>query len=302
MLDTILHHFREDRTQRHLEKLLRASAQKFGYDDGQEESPKAKRGKVQALSKKWWPEHKEMIRSFVERTADDGQLLVAHLRKQLLESKSKAAAVVSKKHVIVGMGGIGKTSTAKWYANKYEGDYEQILWIDSEGRSLANSLGKLGKKPGVVRDEWSSFEEFVAAIYEELSGFTCLFVFDNAERFDGENGLRTILPRAEDHHAIIASRNHDWGHANEFGRIPTFELGVFTETECLSLFSVALAQCPSAKPGTEAEIFELGAELGFLPLALQCAVATILKSRRYTVASYLERIRADRKSVVWERV
>ena len=182
--------------------------EEFGHESlSDDDGPtRAKQGRVGVLLQKWWPEHKELITSFVPRSDEEGGLLVHHLRQQLLSTERKVAAIVAKKHAIVGMGGIGKTSTAKWYANAYEAEYDHILWMDSEGDSLLNSFDALGKRLKLKRDEFGSTVEFVMHIYEKLAFARSLFIFDNAERFER---LCKLLPRQEAHHALITSRNHE---------------------------------------------------------------------------------------------
>ena len=296
MLDIILEYLHGCPGQQLLERIVREAANKSGHRISNEaeltESSAARsRDRVQVLKEVWWPEHKGLITSFIERSAGEGddRLLVEKLRQQLLESVSKATAIV----VIVGMGGIGKTSTAKWYANVYEEEYDHIIWINSGGSALKYLMTTLGGELGLVEDKSKKFADFVRAIYGRFKQARCLFIFDNAGKYVGENGLSDLLPKNALHHSIITSRHHDWGNVTEWGTEP-LELGVFTGEECVRLLSSTLDSV--GKGGTTEEMLEFGKEIGFLPLALQSAVATIRKPKSvYTLKSYLERIQKDQK-------
>lgn len=241
----------------------------------------------------WWPEKIDLITSFVLRADKNGVLLADIIHAQIQSTAARASALISQKQTIVGMGGIGKTTTAIWYANKYEDEYDHVLWIDSEGSALQKSFELLGKKLGLQEFKDSDDLKFyVKEVYQKFSKVKCLFIFDNVEKYDD---ICKILPSSKQHFSLITSRRQFWGNANEL-QIPMFQLDVFTPSECMQLLTNTLAA--TGKGGSEAEMQELGELLGFLPLALQCAVATILKSSSHTLKTYLQRIRQDLKILV----
>ena len=61
-------------------------------------------GKLASNLDKWWPKKQEILQGHVKRRSSDGSLLVDRLHAELRSSKTL---------LLNGMGGIGKTSTAK---------------------------------------------------------------------------------------------------------------------------------------------------------------------------------------------
>ena len=47
---------------------------------------------------------------------------------------------------LVGMGGVGKTTTAAHFSQSYEVFYDHILWINSEGTKLEESMKQLAHR------------------------------------------------------------------------------------------------------------------------------------------------------------
>lgn len=93
----------------HLASVIGEAALKCGFQPTPNtktatDRPVARR-RVQVLPQKWWPDHKELIKSFVEHSTGEGARLVEHLRQQILASESKTTAIISKKHAIIGMDG-----------------------------------------------------------------------------------------------------------------------------------------------------------------------------------------------------
>ncbi len=72
---------------------------------------------------KWWPRKPDLAPDLVERSLD-GRSMAESVHESLQKKR---------RLVLTGMGGTGKTTAAKKYANFYGEDFAHVIWIDSEG-------------------------------------------------------------------------------------------------------------------------------------------------------------------------
>ena len=306
-LDHILEFLNRDGSQMELFKLLTCSATRLGYKWQLPAIEKIKITSNQVLNTKWWPERKEMINSFLYRTTVDGKLLIEAVRDQLHSGESRTMAIIPQAQTLIGMGGVGKTSLAKWYANAHEDNYDHIIWMDSEGQSLVKSFQRLAGALQInlkhADGEQKDVEQLAKEVYERLNAATCLYIFDNED--EGYSKVRTVLPKNDSHYVLITSRiQGEWGQAGIFGSITTSRVHVFTEEDCLSLVAkwLKISKWAGAHPSKD-QILEVGRLLGYLPLALQCAISTIISARqRFTFASYLQRLKDDMSILMDENI
>ena len=89
---------------------------------------------------------------------------------------------------IAGLGGLGKTSLARWYAWQYKNQYDAIIWVNSDSISAMKTcfdqlimylgLNTTGAKPGNMANV-----DLARAVYEDLQQLKSLFIFDNVEEW-----------------------------------------------------------------------------------------------------------------------
>ncbi|MDX1908254.1 MAG: tetratricopeptide repeat protein [Bacteroidia bacterium] len=135
------------------------------------------------------------VRDVIGRTND-----LAQLRHRLSESSSLL--------LMNGIGGIGKTTLAKLYANNHSDEYDHLLWIEMQEtpeQSFANDPGlqsSLGIRPEQGEDYSSVCYRMLLAL-QNMDGKN-LMILDNADE-----GIRTIqdrLPAKKHWDILITSR------------------------------------------------------------------------------------------------
>ena len=207
--------------------------------------------------------------------------VLAELRRLLLAGQGPAVLT----QAITGLGGIGKTQTARAYAYRHLADYALIWWLRAEtpatlAADYATLAGPLGLDPGTADQA-----QLTAAIKQRLQAMPgWLLVFDNVE----DPALpRAWLPGTGGGHALITSRRTDWR-----GLARALSLELMPEDEALQLLTGR--PDPQALPPAElAAARELAAELGCLPLALAQARAYMAETGK-SLAGYLRLFRSSR--------
>ena len=210
---------------------------------------------------KWWPNPKDLAKNFVRRRSQEGEFVVEKLKRKLEEHNLV---------VIVGMGGIGKTTTTKWFCKRFEEEFQHIIWIDSEGTILTRSLKTLADRlfiPLLMNDGVTpkDTKTIASEIYSQLETAKCLFVFDNAES-EGEKEVFAAFKG--NHYFLMTSRYRNW----DKGLFATFEVGLFSAEEAETFIENNLPPEKLKKAGSTKLLIE---KLQFLPLAISQAVACI---------------------------
>ena len=193
--------------------------------------------------------------------------------------------------MLTGMGGIGKTTTIKWYASEHSGDFHHIIWLDSEGREvLAKSLRALADSllvPLLLNDGITpkGLDILVADIFRELRDKVCLFLLDNVDNPD----VHQLLSGQQTHFSILTSRLQRWQEP-----LVAMEVGLFSKEEAVSYLRKNIDQ---AKVGSEKELSDLAEALQYLPLAMKQATACI-EGLDLTVQDYLKEFQAKSQAVL----
>ncbi len=234
-------------------------------------------GAVENLGK-WWPREQKVSEGFIARHADDGQSLLQKLHDRLESSKSI---------VITGMGGIGKTTTVKWFAAEYCGDFSHIIWLESEDfskslRALADAL----LIPLLLNDNLTqkSLENLSAEIYTDLKEQKCLFLLDNVD----DPSIKKLLSTMDKHYFLLTSRLQRWQGLN------VLEVGLFSSAEALEYLGLNIA---SSRQGNPEDVKTLAELLQFLPLAMNQAAACI-EGLELTVKEYLDEFNQKSKTLL----
>ena len=254
---------------------------------------------------KWWPVRQSLPDSFVERKGGRGELVADQIHQMIQKGKSDGV-IIMQKAPVTGLGGIGKTTTAKWYTNKYEHEYANIFWINADGPVLRNSFMNLADTlnvPTLLNDNQTEkpLVQIVKELYLKIEGKCkqkCLFVFDNVEEY---GDIKYLIPPGQTRskcNSLIVLRNQNLGIGQDLSS-PSFtniELGFFLEEEAIKFIKGTLGD-----KTTDDDARTLSVELGYLPLALQQAVAYIKASGEgFGIKEYLEEYEKEKESVTDE--
>ena len=184
----------------------------------------------------------------------------------------------TRKQVLHGVGGVGKTHVALEFAYRHREQYDLVWWLSAQDEaatslSYSRMLRALGTKPAVdaTSDELRELAEGSLA-----KAGRWLLIFDNASSMEE---LRPFVPSPGEHGAVlITSRNPNWR-----GVAQSFCLRVFERPD-----SIQFLKKRTGRYETPAVAQRLAQALGDLPLALEQAGALIAEAK-ITYAHYLSR-------------
>ena len=203
-------------------------------------------------------------------------------RADLLAELDRAGLRVPVLQAVTGMRGVGKTQLAAAYARaKLKEGWRLVGWVDARDEAsllaglaaVAETLG-LGDL-GAGRDPASAGRAVRHRL--ETDGDRCLIVFDNATDPDV---LRRFVPASGAARVLITSNRRSVASLGK-----GVGVNVFTLDEALAFLADRTGLTDEAGAGAVAS------ELGYLPLALAQAAATITAQHLY-YGTYLERLRA----------
>jgi tetratricopeptide (TPR) repeat protein len=191
--------------------------------------------------------------------------------RRALGGRGRAALVA-----LPGQRGAGKTQLAAAHARKCVADgFDLVAWINSEN-GPASDLALLADRLGLAGQEEST-EAAATAVCRWLNNQTQgrrLLVFDNVDDPDSLDGF---LPATGTTKVIVTSNRQEF---TTLGGITAVPIGVFTAAQGLDFLHRATGL--SAAGATE-----IGEQLGWLPLGLSQAAATIQRDH-LTYRQYLD--------------
>ena len=206
------------------------------------------------------------------------------LHQQLHEGRT---AAISQTQAISGLGGIGKTQTAVEYAYRYCDDYRHVFWIRADTQlELTNSYVAIAQALNLPLKDAENQDETVQYVRLWLSREAgWLLIFDNA---DHPERVQPFLPREITGHILVTSRAQDF---QDLGIVQPLEMTTLSPEEAITFLLTRTRRTDAANP--PAQVAELAAELGYLPLALEQAAAYIV-TNRVSFGDYLTSYRKQR--------
>lgn len=189
------------------------------------------------------------------------------------------AGIVNSGAVLQGQGGIGKTTLARYYVDRYGAQYDGIFWGVAETEAdLANALRGLAPQLGVSLDNLPPVEAgraIIAAMKQDGRNWLC--VYDNVTGFDV---IQNLLP---DTHLIVTTRpSAGW---DGFSTLRADVLDYETEDGA----AVQVLMEAAGREDDSAGARDLAEALGGLPLALVVAGA-LIRAEGFGFAEYQDRI------------
>jgi hypothetical protein len=212
---------------------------------------------------------------------------------------STQRAAITQPQAISGLGGIGKTQTAIEYANRYQDDYQAVLWVRSSTREeLLSDFIAIATLLHLPEQDAQDQSITVTAVKGWLETHTrWLLIFDNADELDL---LRAFLPAGNTGHILLTTRAQSMSGLAH--KVPVARMGP-AEGALLLLRRASLisshATVEDASETDQARALTLVQELDGLPLALDQAGAYIEETRS-SLSGYLTLYRAQRtKLLAW---
>ena len=284
-----------------LRKTSATNAEKYINSFWKKRDPKVLALPVENLSPITWPlvsnieapgnhiiERKEPLRRLEERFKTNNVTIINQVNEQ--------------NQVVTGLGGIGKTQLAKYYAYMHRKDYQIVWWCRAEKKTdLLDDMKKLIKKMNnnTALQKYSfnydglSESEFISKLKEVLATQDkILLVLDNVEE---ESMVLEFIPmtRAKQSYILMTSRNQDFEELYQ----AVCPLEVFNESEAILLLQQYVAWNKKTQTiraltlEEENNAKELAKELGYLPLAVRQAASYI--KDKITLATYLEEFKKN---------
>lgn len=191
--------------------------------------------------------------------------LVSHIRRiltDLPEGRMVRACV------LLGLSGIGKTSTAAAYAHDVADSYDHVFWVDAESDASLDASYRILHDWLAPHEEANVDSEFlrhrVRALLSTLPG-RWLMVIDNAS--DRRRLLPWLPTRGRGHLIVTSTNQSSW--ATHPGRVSIAQL---TSDEAVSLIRLRLSEGDDTWSATHQQAaLELAETLEHWPLAIALA-------------------------------
>jgi len=195
--------------------------------------------------------------------------------------------------LIHGLGGVGKTRTAVEYANRFQGDYTAILFINGESpESLQRELARLAGVLKLSLPLDTKDPDRASAVLDWLAGHPgWLLIVDNVDDRAACDAVAALLGQWHQGHVLITGY---WSHWPD--DVEPLDLRVLAPEYAVRLLLQATAGKRVETDDDQSAARALADDLGRLCLALSQAAAYIAEVR-ITLAEYRTRWETNRKNV-----
>ena len=214
----------------------------------------------------------------LERKVQGREEDLRRLRDDLTGQGNVALTNAASAIAIKGTGGLGKTTLARHYADRYQEDYTGIVWIAAETPpEIEASLAEIGailKIPSDNQPPTAYAKATLNAI--RTSGKPWLLIYDNAPTPDV---IQPYQITGDSIHTIVTSRWSDWPGltVKDVTTLPFAK-----ETDPAPILLMQEAERSQDAPGAR----NLAEALGGLPLALVAAGGFLKLNPQITFADY----------------
>jgi tetratricopeptide (TPR) repeat protein len=119
-------------------------------------------------------------------------------RESDIDALAKTITEANKTVLLNGWGGIGKTTVAKGYLNKYEKKYKYVIWVEVTGQLIVDFLNQVDfDKIGYALNDSLSPELNFKRLIEKLDGLENekLIIIDNVNKVDDITGSFKYFPQ-----------------------------------------------------------------------------------------------------------
>jgi tetratricopeptide (TPR) repeat protein len=214
----------------------------------------------------------------------------------------------TKKLVIWGLGGTGKTQLVLDYVRQYRTDYKATFWIEagrkeSLERDFVHLYQALWGVQMVTGGETVSVESAVMGVKSWLTGQRgpWLMVFDGADVIENKEisdyiDIKHFIPDVSSLHVIITSRSST---AKDMTQLEGVLVGEMEEAQAAELF-YRYSRVRRDDEGVKHEVKAIAKELGYLALAVTLAATYVGRTPRLRsdIKAYLPEYKLRRRELL----
>ena len=208
-----------------------------------------------------------------------------------------AALTQGRVEAVTALGGVGKTTLAREYAERFWRLYPQVFWVDCR-RDLNGEFAAIYDLVVPTPESELTLAQKAKKAIVELNQSNDrprrLLILDDAP---DQDAVAQWIPHAGHCHTLITSRFTAWT-----GAVETCPVWVLEPEAARLLLLRRSGRRWEAMPGVErGSVDALAEKLGFLPLALEQAAAFIAKQPGYQFTRYLAELAEDETTVLDRR-
>ncbi len=214
------------------------------------------------------------------------------LHERLFQAPEPSLTRTAFVQVITGLRGVGKTTLARHYADKYWRCYRQIFWVDCRS-GLENGFAAIFDQLNIEQnDRELTIPEKAASALRDLSRTDIqasrLIILDNAP---DEDAVQNWIPATGNCHVLVTSYFSDW--SSTFARFP---LWVLDEKSAIQFLLKRSDRAEATETLTWAE--QIVKSVGYLPLALEQAGAYLSVHHGMSLSDYWNLYKANERKML----